>query len=189
MLATLTNSFIDKPKKIKFEGEDNDEEILYVFRKAPITNVGWIFTSIILLLAPLVFNTFLLSLYEQFPGLVKPFHVFILNAFWYVFSLGYAFERFLNWFFNVHIITNKRIIDMDFDHLLHRNVSEAPLRNIEDITYTVTGTLQTLFNFGSISIQTAAEKRELEFYEIANPAKIQDLLSDLVSAKRGPHGN
>jgi hypothetical protein len=98
------------------------------------------------------------------------------------------FERFLNWFFNIHIITNKRVMDMDFDHLLHRNISEAPLRNIEDITYTISGAIETVFNFGTVSIQTAAEKRELEFYQVADPAKIQDLLSDMVSNARRYRG-
>jgi hypothetical protein len=99
------------------------------------------------------------------------------------------FERFLNWFFNIHIITNKRVVDMDFDHLLHRNISEAPLRNIEDITYSVSGAIQTVFNFGTVTVQTAAEQRELEFNRVAEPAKIQDLLSDLVSSVRGRRGS
>ena len=105
--------------------------------------------------------------------------------FWNIFSFGYGFERFLNWYFNVYIITNKRVVDMDFSHLLHRNISEAPLRNIEDVTYTVSGSLQTLFNFGSIKIQTAAEQRELEFEYISNPAKVQDILSDMVANIKG----
>ncbi len=189
MLDILTNSVLEKPDKTYFEGEDGDEEILYVFRKALITNVGWIVSSIGLLLAPLFFNAFIASFNNSYPNLLSLVLVFIVNAFWYIFTFGYMFERFLNWFFNVYIVTNKRVVDMDFDHLLHRNISEAPLRNIEDITYTVSGALETLFNFGNVSIQTAAERREIEFYSVSDPGKLQDILSDLVSEVKGLYGN
>jgi len=188
MLSTLINSFIKKPEKMYFEGEDGDEEILYVFRKALITNLGWTLLVILLIFVPTSFNGFLASVQAKIPLVVTPTFIFIINALWYLFVFGYAFERFLNWFFNVHIITNKRVVDMDFDHLLHRNISEAPLRNIEDITHTIKGISQTIFNFGDVSVQTAAEKRELEFINVANPAMIQDLLSDLVSEVKGIYG-
>ena len=189
MLKTLTASVIEKPEDTYFEGEDGDEEILYIFRQAAITNLGWLVSGIVLLLAPVVFDSFIFSINREFPGIFTPSLIFIVNIFWYIFAFGYIFERFLHWFFNVYIITSKRVVDMDFDHLLHRNISEAPLRNIEDITYTVSGTLPTLFNFGNLSIQTAAEKREIEFYNVYDPGRLQDILSDLVSFKKGRHGN
>ena len=189
MLKTLTQSFLEKPSKICFEGEDKDEEILYIFRKAIITNVGWATFGIILFFVPLTFNQFLLEAGQRFPQTFSTGTILLVNLFWYVFSIGFVFERFLNWFFTVHIITNKRVVDMDFDHLLHRNIAEAPLRNIEDITYTVTGSLQTIFNYGTVTVQTAAEQRELEFATVARPAKIQDLLSDLVAEVRHDYGS
>lgn len=185
MLDTLTNSMLEKPENTNFEGEDGDEEILYVLRRAAVTNLGWIVTGIILLLAPLVFNSYIIVVNKQFPHLITPTLAFIINGFWYIFSLGYIFERFINWFFNVYIISNKRVVDMDFNYLLRRNISEAPLRNIEDVTYTVSGTLPTVFNYGDISIQTAAEKREIEFESVYDPGRVQDILSDLVSLKKG----
>lgn len=189
MVSTLISSFIPNPKEMNFEGEDNDEKILYVFRRALITNVGWIFSSLMLFLLPLAFNVFLRDMKTNYPNMMTGYLIFVINLFWYVFAFGYFFERFLNWFFNVHIITSKRVVDMDFNSLLHRNTSEAPLRNIEDITFTVQGTLQTLFNYGSVNVQTAAEERELEFTHIDNPARIQDILSDLVSAIKSDGGS
>ena len=185
MLKTLVQTFVQKPKQMYFEGEDRDEEILYIFRRASITNLSWIFSSVLLILAPLVFIPLFLSVNAVIGKLIGASTLALINGFWYLFTVGYIFERFLNWFFNVYIITNKRIIDVDFNHMLHRNVSEAPLRNVEDITHTISGSLQTIFNFGQVSIQTAAESRELEFEYVSNPAKIQDILSDLVSEVRG----
>ena len=189
MLSTLTKSFIEKPKEMCFEGEDKDEEILYVFRKALITNMRWVAFTALLLIVPVFFNTLLSDLSAASSNFINTRIVIILNAFWFLFTLGFAFERFINWFFTVHIITSKRVVDMDFDSILHRNISEAPLRNIEDITFTVAGALQTIFNYGTVSVQTAAEQREIEFVQISNPSKIQDILSDLVSEVKGDYNS
>jgi len=172
MLKTLTRSILQKPE-MTFYGEDRGEKILYVFRRGIITNIGWFLTVTIMLFAPSAIN----YTFSEMP--IK--FIILVNAFWYLITCGIFFERFLNWFFNVYIITNKRIIDMDFDHLLHKNISEAPLRNVEDITYEAKGMFQTLFHLGDIYIQTAAEKREFTFENVANPRYVQDLLSDIVA--------
>lgn len=188
MLRNLVKSFVKKPQQMYFVGEDSDEKILYVLRKAFITNIWWVFGGTTLLVAPVLINIFIITVNWEFHDIITPGFVFIINSFWYLFSLGYIFERFLSWYFNVYIITNKRIVDMDYNHLLNRNISEAPLRNVEDITHTVKGFLGTVFNYGTVSIQTAAERRELEFEDVVTPAKIQDILSDLVSEVKAYYG-
>jgi len=74
---------------------------------------------------------------------------------------------------------------MDFHGLLYRNISQAPIRNIEDVTYNISGALKVIFNYGDVLIQTAGEKVEFEFEEVGNPSKVVDILSDLVSKLKG----
>lgn len=173
-------SFIKNPERTGFDGEDADEHILYIVRRSFITNIYWIFGSILIFLAPVVFNYVIFALNNQNSGFIPAEFTFVLNIFWYLFAFGFIFEKLLGWFFNVNIITSKRIVDMDFFSLLRRNVSDAPLRNIEDITFTTHGLLSTIFDFGTVSIQTAAETREFEFEDVPNPQHVQDILSDLV---------
>lgn len=189
MIDILTHSFLEKPKKVSFEGEDKDEDVVYVFRKALITNVGWLLFTMFLLVIPLIVNVLVAQAASNYPKAISASNVFIFNAFWYLGTFGFAFERFLHWFFNIYIVSDKRIVDVDYEYLLHKNVSEAPLRNIEDITYTIKGPLQTLFNYGTVYIQTAAEKGRLEFDDVSSPGKVQDIISDLVSQIRGKRGN
>jgi hypothetical protein len=84
------------------------------------------------------------------------------------------------WYFNVYIISDKKIVDIDFRGFLYKNISEAPIKNIEDVTSNVSGLFGTTFNFGYVDIQTSAEKREFEFENVSNPSKIRDLIADLV---------
>jgi hypothetical protein len=185
MAETLTSSFIKNPKNTFFYGEDKGEKILYVLRSSFVTNAGWILLAILLLFAPVLIDPVFYFLNLDTPGLLSPGLIFSIHGLWYLFTFGYIFERFLNWYFNIYIITDKRIVDMDFLHLLHRKISEAPLRNIEDITYDIRGTMQVVFNYGDITIQTAAEQREFNFEGIHKPARVQDILSDLVKGVKG----
>jgi len=50
---------------------------------------------------------------------------------------------------------------------------------IQDITYTVTGVAQTLFNFGTILIQTAAEIPEIRVDQAPNPELVAKILQQM----------
>ncbi|EKD99710.1 MAG: hypothetical protein ACD_22C00194G0002, partial [uncultured bacterium] len=156
MTAAILSAFVKDPPHTSFDGEDSGEKVTYVLRKSFITNIGWIFLTLLFIFIPAFVNTLFVALDIESPGFISSNFAFILNAAWYLFTFGYIFERFLNWFFNVYIITNKRIVDMDFYSFLYRKVSDAPLRNIEDITYDVKGYMAALFNYGDVTIQTAA---------------------------------
>lgn len=177
----IYSSFIENPKNMTYSGEDKDETILYVFRQSFIANLSWIFISILMLFAPFLLWPFI-------PNYISSGFKFSSALFWYTITFGYFFQNFFNWFFNVYIISDKKIVDVDFQGFLYKKISEAPLSSIEDVTSTISGTVGVLFNIGNIYIQTAAENREFEFDGVSDPAKIRDIISDLVAAKKGhPH--
>lgn len=174
-------SFIRNPSDMGFDGEDQDENIILLLRRHLITNLDWVLISVFLFLIPNLTLLFFNFLGIRTPAFLSIRLISVLNIFWYLFTLGYIFENFLNWFFNIYIVTNKRIIDMDFYGLLHRSISEAPLSNIEDVTHNISGAAQIIFNYGDVIIQTAGEKREFDFTSVPNPNRVQDIISDLVS--------
>ena len=83
------------------------------------------------------------------------------------------------------VITNKKLVDMDFIGLAYKNISETMLYNIEDVTSNITGIVGTIFNVGDVFIQTAAEMREFEFIGADDPSKVRDLIIDLVEKTKG----
>lgn len=184
MVGSFFKSFVPNPPATRFEGEDPGEKVLYVLRKSLVTNFGWVLLSILFIVVPSFVDEFIFSS-ADLSRFITPQLAFNLTALWYVFTFGFIFTRYINWYFNVYVITNMRIIDMDFYSLLARSVSVAPLRNIEDITYDVHGTFESLFNVGDVTIQTAAERPRFDFEKVDNPAKIHDILSDLVKEVKG----
>ncbi|MBU1127001.1 MAG: PH domain-containing protein [Patescibacteria group bacterium] len=163
-----------RPPKIKFDTQEKDEEVILLLRKHPITNFGWIFLTLVFAGAPLlVFNIFTESFIPQ-----RFMMVSILA--WYTVTISFAFEKFLLWFFTVSIVTDERIVDVDYPTLLYRRISDTKLDKIQDKTVAMGGLFQSIFNYGDVIIQTAGEQPEFEFAKISNPERVVKILNMLL---------
>jgi len=166
-------SFCYMPNHTNFIGADKEEKIVLLLRKHPITNLPWIITAIIMFALPLVFIS--LSPLNFLPQNI----LLVMLIFWYMMGFVYIFEQFLSWFFNVNIITDERIFDVDFYNLVYREITDASLDHIEDVTVTVGSVIRTIFGYGDITIQTAAQIPQIEFIAIPNPDKVAEVLREL----------
>ena len=166
-------SFLMSPEGVHFETREDEEKIILFLRKHMITNVPWMFTGLIMLLVPKIVNA--LSILEAVPSNFR----FIFMLVWYLITMAYLLESFLTWFFNVYIITDERIIDIDFYNLIYKEVSDANLDKIEDVSYNMGGVVRTLFNYGDVLIQTAAEISNFDFLAVPYPDKVAKVLQDL----------
>jgi len=167
------SSFFYLPNSVRFIGKDSNEKIILFLRRHPITNIGWIMLTIILLLAPAVLSVF--PILTFLPENLR----FISVAMWYLLTTAFAFESFLNWFFNVCIITDERIFDVDFLNLVYREISEANVDQIQDVTVRMGGVIRTVFNYGDVLIQTASEVPRIEFSSVSRPDLVAKVLREL----------
>lgn len=167
------SSFSLYPDNVHFETKDKKEKIILMLRQHPIVNVKWILTTLLLLTGPTLLNIFGVFAYlpTGFP--------LVLSMSWYLITLAYAIEGFLNWYFNVYFVTTARIVDVDFFNLINKRVSNAEIEMIQDVSYSTGGVLRTMLNYGDIFIQTAAEVSEFDFLAIPNPEKVAKILDDL----------
>lgn len=161
------------PHKIDFLNKEPDEKVILLVRRHIITNVPWIALVVLMIFAPLILNTF--PLLDFLPLRFQT--VAILS--WYLLVIAIAIQGFLSWFFSVNIVTNKRVIDIDFENLIYRKITDAKLDNIEDVTVKMGSVIRTLLDFGDVQIQTAAEIPEVIFWAVPYPDKVDKLLSDL----------
>jgi len=164
------SSFLVRPHVFTFQEKDEEEEILVALRPHWITNVGWILITIAMVLGPTLIKS--LALINGLPAKYQ----ILGELFWYLTTFAFAFEKFLSWYFDVYIITDERVVDIDFNNLLNKKYSEAKLSMIQDVTSKQIGMGQTMFNYGQVLIQTAAEINELRFDNIPNPDKIVKVL-------------
>lgn len=167
------SAFVPRPNGFCFENQMDKEEIILLLRRHWITNLHWIIISGLMFLFP----AFLRGL-PPFTFLPMRFNV-VIGMMWYLFIFAFILEQFFTWFFGVNIITDERIIDVDFVSLIHKRVSEAEIENIQDVTYKMGGFLGTVLNFGTIYIQTAAERPEFEFEQVSKPALVVKVLKKM----------
>jgi membrane protein YdbS with pleckstrin-like domain len=170
---TSFSSFLARPKVFSFDSRHNEEEIILVLRRHWFTNLSWIIITIVMLLVPIFLkNVPLLDFLPQN-------YNFVFVAFWYLITFAITFEKFISWYFNVFILTEERVIDIDFDNLLYKNISEAKISMIQDVTITQGGVSQTLFNYGSVYIQTASEVPQIEVLKVPNPNLILKIFQQM----------
>lgn len=179
-IMTPLTSFAVSPEGIRFETQEKEEEVVLFLRQHLIVLFGPAVLVILLAIAPVIFFPLLFGL------LTLPFdvplpYVVVGTAFWYVVTFGFALMSFLRWFFNIYIVTNKRIVDIDFIHLLYKEFSEARLDKIQDISFKSSGIFSVFFDFGDAYVQTAGgDMPNIEFLSVPRPAKVVEAISELL---------
>lgn len=175
--STLT-AFSAFPDKVQFEGEDEDEQIILLMRAHVITNIKWVLATIGLLIIPIILFPILASL-NVIPSIGVGVG-FVFTILWYAVTATYAFINFLYWFYNVYIVTNERIVDIDWYSIIYRKTNSTRISKIQDVSSTRAGVFASIFDYGDIHIQTAAEESDYDFASVPHPdlvsKKIQELM-------------
>jgi len=160
---------------IHFLTQQQDEEVVLLLRAHPITNLGWIFLAAIMLLIPTLLQTI-----GMFEGLgLGGNYLFMGKLTWYLMTAAFIFEKFLNWYYTVFIITNERIVDIDFHNLLYRVITYGNLNHIEEPAMVTGGFVRSLFQYGNVFVTTASETPTIEAIAVPWPHKVVDIISRL----------
>jgi len=177
---SLFCSFKKNPSGLKFAHQENGEKIILFTRRHFATNFPWIAIAI---LATILYP--LGSLLWQFGGVNLPkipleFSI-ATTIFYYSVIIGYSLFSFATWFYNIGIITQKRILDIDFEHLSYIDVAITQLPEIEDVVYRQKGFFASFFNYGDVVAHTVPNKEEFVFEKIPKPTQVVEMLSKLIA--------
>lgn len=156
----------------RFETQRDNETVILTLRAHPITLLPWIANTAFLLILYFVGLLFL-------PQFLTPHYVVYSMIAVPILIFTYAWSNFIHWFFNVGIVTNQRIIDVDFHNLLYKEIAEAKLEKIEEMTSKGGGYLSSLVNYGSVYVMTAGEEPNIEFIDIPDPAGAIEIINSL----------
>ena len=165
------SAFMVRPNGVRFETQEETEEVILLMRRHPITNLGWILSMAVLLLVPTIVAPLILR--SGLPAMDFSWgYYLIIPLMWYLGTFGYGFACFLSWYFNVYIVTNKRIVDIDWYSLLYKKLASAQLEKIQDVNYKQSGLIESFFDFGDIHIQTAGTEPNFDFEHIPQPDRV-----------------
>ena len=176
----IFHSFCIKPK-VNFNIQESDEEVVLILRAHPITQLPWIINSLVFLIIIFGLNLYLVKI---FPNFFSPARILALNVFLLSILFSYILINFTAWFFNVGIVTTKRVLDLDYTPLTLRNFSGTKIKNVEDITSTSAGPFSSIFRYGNVEVQTAATEQNIEFLKVPYPDQVVKIINKLITQNR-----
>lgn len=91
---------------------------------------------------------------------------------WNIFAVAWT----NNYYLDVILITNRRLLKIDQISLFARDISEMRLERVQDINVETMGIIPSLLNFGDLKVQTAGEEKEFVMHNIPNPNEIKNII-------------
>ncbi|MBW7954016.1 MAG: hypothetical protein QY330_02595 [Candidatus Dojkabacteria bacterium] len=177
------------PKGVEFATQDRGESVYILVRRHVITNLGWMLRVLAFLITPIIVIAAIEWAIASFPEfLPRGFNLWdfvsvgswvLLALIYYSTVISYAFAKLLDWYFDIYLITSQRFIHIEFRILTGKFVSEASLKNIEDIRQNVVGILPALFDYGDIIVTTASDRGKFLFESVPDPTWFRNVLTDL----------
>jgi membrane protein YdbS with pleckstrin-like domain len=104
---------------------------------------------------------------------------------WLLLIMMIVFIAMTNYYLDILIVTNQRLIDIDQIGLFARDVATMPIQNLEDVKVLELGFFATMFKFGSLQIQTAAETKEIVIRGLRHPERAKDIIMRAYQAAIG----
>lgn len=164
--------------------EKTDEKIILFTRKHIISFLPSLLLILGLILIPLIllfFGIFFSNIFTTFWRNL----IIISASIYYLVIANFAFVEWFSFYYDILIITNKRIIDIVQQGVFNRTITEISLLRVQNVMGKIVGILPTFFGYGNVRAETAGEMSEtLVFENIPNPYatanKIMELHDHLV---------
>lgn len=172
------------PSSVRFGDQMENEIPLLFLRKHFITNLPWIILALALSLIPVIIELsislgiFNLSIFSEDGK-------FLIYIFYYFFIIsGYVFVHYLTWFYNISLVTNVRVVDIDFSNIVFEDVAATKLSQLEDVSYSQIGILRSIFDYGDVRLQTAGTASNFEFLAVPHPEKVIKTINNLIGKNK-----
>lgn len=164
------------------------EHVVAILRRSLVVLIFKSLFFLVLVAAPIAVYLMTRSLFPDLflSSLARPILVLIGST--YALSIWlFAFTAFLDFYLDVWLITNDRIVNVNQEGLFARIISELDLYKIQDVTSEIRGVFPTMFNYGNLTIQTAGQKEHFVFEQIPNPHAVRTKIVDLIAKDREHH--
>ena len=143
-----------------FEGQRANEEIVYVFRRHILTSIKGLFFLIFMA----VIGFFPQLMWSDNQMMVCVWMGAVIVG---LLGMGYSY---LLWYFSFYIVTNQRLRQTRQKGLFKKTVVDLSLENIQSASFGVPGLFGSMFDYGTILIQTGAG--DLVLSMVSHPEKV-----------------
>jgi len=162
------------------------EQIAHVIGKHWFTFLPEVFSFLLLvIIPPILYFIALPMLMEIIFVTGKSFYLFtFIYLIWLLVCWMFFFLRWTDYYLDVWIISDKRLIGIEQRGMFSREVAGCYLSNIQDVTIDTKGFLYTLLRIGDIYVQTAGESREFILVGARNPELVKKIIFEAVGSAK-----
>lgn len=177
----------------KFVPNLKNDESVYVFaRPYFLAFLPWISLGVVMLVVGVIMVIMAATLVPEIQETALANNIFvIMSSAFFLLILPFLTVAFIDFYYDIHIVTDRRLVDIDQHALFKREINELALEEVQDVTSTHEGILGNIFDYGLVSIETASAKQKFEFQHIRHPNQIAAIILDLADQakmriERGP---
>ena len=150
-----------------------DEKIIAVYRRHPVTLIfeiaPLVLFALVIIAGALFGGVFIPAKFSVLYPLILFLAVFFLHLFWIA-----AFIMLADFFLDVWILTDQRVIAVEQKTLFSRVVSECSLSKIQDTSIEISGFIPTILHYGNLTVRTASEHQDFIFKQVARPNSVSE---------------
>jgi len=93
-----------------------------------------------------------------------------------VVGLFFSLYRYFIWNNGISIVTNQRVIKVNQRGLFAREISEAEIERIQEVSTRIVGPIHTMLNFGDVDIDTASDNGKIDLKDVSDPYNVQQAI-------------
>lgn len=167
----------------RFPGQKPDEIVKVLVRPHWLILLRTVAAILFLAIVPLaVLAVLVANQTDPFSGIGLAVTAVTVPAY-YLTLITWFFIAWVDYYLDVGIVTDQRIIDIDQLGLFRRNIAELDCRMVQDIDSDKSGVLETIFDFGTVTVQTAGERPNFTFHAVPHPDRMVERIRDAVSSR------
>jgi len=160
---------------------DFDEKIIFFLHRHPFIFIKKFLVYLGLGALPFlvffVLKSYFLGILEN--EIIYPLLI-LLASLWLVFIWISLFQGWINYYFDLYVVTNRQIISIDQAGLFNRTIAKQPLSRVQDISVESRGLFSTIFKYGNVYVQSAGAKERFIFSEVKDPYLVSGKINKLV---------
>lgn len=162
---------------------EEGEHVVMEVRKHWFVVATKVFIAIILAYAPVFLYSLTKFISIQFITSgshgVDKFFLFIYLG-WLLILWMYVFYVWTDYYLDIWIITNKKIMTVEQKGFFNREVSTINLSKIQDVSTKVKGIVETFMGFGDLQVETAGNSQIFIIRQVDKPGETRKKINEVL---------
>lgn len=169
----MTKNQEKKQAQKTFDGQRDNEEVLFLFRRHILVTKKGLFLLLVLLV---IFWS---------PVFIWPNNqrLILVASGGSLFGLAVLGYHLIVWYFTYTVVTNQRIRQFNQWGFFRRGVTDLGLSKIQNISYSTPGIVADIMGYGTIIIQTLVG--DLEIHYVKKPENVYNQLQNIIDQTTG----